>query len=60
MDTMIKQESMGRRIAKDGDEVDYLAYGEQDPHGARATVKANQRRRTRRQVREALRNYEGE
>lgn len=60
MDTMIKQESMGRRIAKDGDEVDYLAYGEQDPHGVRGKVATNQRRRVRRQVREALRNWDGE
>lgn len=54
-------ESFGRRAAKNGDEVDYLSYGDHDVHNtARPTVRRIARRRDRRGTRQALRNYRNE
>lgn len=56
---MITAESMGRRICKDGDEIDYLTKDHRNlvcNHGVRGVVKTIQRRRVRRQTRADLRN----
>ena len=60
----MNNEGMGRREHKDGDEVDYLTTsrsrgGNDGPvtnHSLRAKVKTANRRRTRREARQGLRN----